>query len=155
MPNKSFVRCLLIPLGDKQLLLPSAIVAEVSSYQAPTPIDKQPNWLLGVFEWRNQQVPLIAIEEILAININSDNKKQRNIILYGLEASNLMPFYAFIATDIPRPLLIEEDSLIDSNIKPNNKNYIFDVTYDNQTLWLLNLTNIENMLRSFPIKIIT
>ncbi|MFK5969730.1 MAG: chemotaxis protein CheW [Candidatus Marithrix sp.] len=152
MPNESFVRCLLIPLGDKQLLLPSAIVAEVSPYQAPTTINKQPNWLLGVFEWRNQQVPLIAIEEILAINVNLDNKKQRSIILYGLEASNLMPFYAFIATDIPKPLLIKEDSLIDSNIKPNNKNYVFDIMYDNQTLWLPNLTNIENMLRSFPIK---
>ncbi len=152
MPTKSFVRCLLIPLGDKQLLLPSAIVAEVSPYLAPTIINKQPNWLLGVFEWRNQQVPLIAIEKILATNVNLDNKKQRSIILYGLEASNLMPFYAFIATDIPKPLLIKEDSLIDSNIKPNNKNYVFDVMYDNQTLWLPNLTNIENMLRSFPMK---
>ncbi len=152
MLNKSFVRCLLIPLGDRQLLLPSAIVAEVFPYQVPTPINKQPNWLLGIFEWRNQQVPLINIEEILATNISSDNKKQSIIILYGLEANHLMPFYAFIARDIPKPLSIEEDSLTDSNIKSNNKNYVFDVMYDNQTLWLPNLTNIENMLRSFPIK---
>lgn len=153
MSNKNFVRCLLIPLGDKQLLLPSATIAEVFPYQEPTPINNQPNWLLGVFEWRNQQVPLVAIEEILTTSTDSDKKKHRSIILYGLEANHSMPFYAFIATDIPKPLSIKEDSLTDSNIKPNNKNYVFNVMYDNQTLWLPNLTNIENMLRSFPIKL--
>ncbi|MCK5876779.1 MAG: chemotaxis protein CheW [Candidatus Marithrix sp.] len=148
MLNNDFVRCLLIPLGDKQLLLPSAVIAEVFPYQEPKPVDKQPDWLLGIFDWRNQQVPLIAIEEILPAEVNLA-KKYRNIIVYGLESSQVMPFYAFTATDIPRPLLIREKSLVESNSKPN-KNYVFNVMYDSQTLWLPNLTNIENMLRSFP-----
>ncbi|MBE9562391.1 MAG: chemotaxis protein CheW [Proteobacteria bacterium] len=150
MLNKNFIRCLLIPLGNKQILLPSAVIAEVYPYQEPKPVEAQPNWLLGILDWRNQQVPLIAIEEVLSTNISS-NKKQRSIILYGLESSNLMPFYAFTATDIPKPLLIKEEDLTEASSKPD-KNYAFNVMYDSQTAWLPNLTDIENMLRSFPFK---
>ncbi|MDM8564613.1 chemotaxis protein CheW [Candidatus Halobeggiatoa sp. HSG11] len=149
MSNKNFVRCLLIPLGDKQILLPSAVIAEVYPYQEPKPIAKQPDWLLGIFEWRNQQVPLITIEKFLS-TIKDSSKKCRSVILYGLESNKSMPFYALTATDIPKPLLIKEEDLTTPSFKPN-KNYVFNIMYDGQTIWLPNLTNIENMLRSFPL----
>ncbi len=151
MSNENFVRCLLVPLGDKQLLLPSAVIAEISPYQTPKPVDNQPNWLLGIFEWRNQQVPLVAIEKSLSTSSGAD-KKHRSIILYGLESSQLMPFYAFTSSDIPKSLLIKDNSLTDYSSSKLNKNYSFSAMYDNQTVWLPNLTIIENMLRSFPIK---
>jgi len=58
------VRCLLIPISGGQLLLPNSVVAEVFPYNEPERVaENQPNWLLGLIDWRNQRIPLLSIEE--------------------------------------------------------------------------------------------
>jgi chemosensory pili system protein ChpC len=53
----SEVASLLIPLHDKQLILPNVTVAEIIPYRAPTSISDNAGWLLGQLEWRNVHIP--------------------------------------------------------------------------------------------------
>ena len=150
MPNifTAAVRCLLIPINGGQLLLPCAVVAEVSPYKEPsTTAENQPNWLLGIINWRNQTVPLLSIEEALSLSVMTPSApKYRTVILYGLESSQMMPFYAFRAIDMPRTLNITEDSLSHPNADAR-MGLVFNVKVHNTEVgWLPDLTYLENLL---------
>lgn len=150
MPNpQPVVRSLLIPIHGGEVVLPSTVIAEITHYVRPEKINnKQPNWLLGLISWRNQQVPLISLEETMSLP-SSEKESQRMIVLYGLESPQNMPFYAFTAVDIPRVLVVTEGSLL--NPKPEKRpGFLFTVGVEQaKTIWLIDLPYIENLLRNY------
>jgi len=147
MSNDSVVRCLLIPIKGEQLLLPSAVIAEISPYNQPEQLDNNPpKWLLGVINWRNKRVPLLSIEEALSLPTDS-TPKYCTVIVYGLELAQTMPFYAFLATDVPRTLTVTEESLTNSNAN-THRGTVFNVTLQDQTALLPDLTYLENLLKN-------
>ncbi len=153
MPNNDIVvRCLLIHVNGAKLLLPNAVVAEVTSDNDDIELlaNNQPNWLLGTINWRNQRVPLLAIEEALSLPITTSSvKKYRIIILYGLESTQAMPFYAFRAIDVPRTIAVTEASL--TNPSTNiSRGLVFKVMYNTEITLLPNLTYLEKLLKTFP-----
>ncbi|MEW8260599.1 MAG: chemotaxis protein CheW, partial [Candidatus Thiodiazotropha taylori] len=53
------VRSVLIPLHERQILLPNATVAEVMGYQQPEYAgDELPEWFLGHLAWRGVMIPV-------------------------------------------------------------------------------------------------
>ena len=46
------IDCLLIPLRDRQLLLPNSAVAEVVPFSHLLMSDMDVNWVLGKLDWR-------------------------------------------------------------------------------------------------------
>lgn len=97
------VRSLLIPFYGHTFLLPSAIIAEVKPYQKPELLKAAPHWLHGILDWREQRVPLLAVDKLMNLEADKTHIEQlHTIVLYGIEAPANLPFYAFIATDIPR-----------------------------------------------------
>jgi chemosensory pili system protein ChpC len=152
MSNDSAVRCLLIPIKGAQLLLPSAVIAEISPYKQHEELNNNSaKWLLGIINWRNQRVPLLSIEEALSLPMDSSHSKNRIVIVYGLELTQTMPFYAFLATDIPRTLTVTEESLNNNNAEIQ-RGSVFNVTIqDNETALLPDLTYLENLLKNAPL----
>lgn len=147
------VRSLLIPISEGQLLIPGAIVAEVTNYKKPEPLTGTfPQWFLGMVLWRNQHVPVVSIEEFLTVGATSPiQKSTRLIILYGLEASQYMPFYAFIAADIPRTLAVK-DAILSNGQKSEKDGLEFDVEITEHGRALLpDLSNLENTLRKLQL----
>ena len=55
---------LLIPMSGEQLVLPNVTVAEIIPYIEPQAHNDKPDWYLGVFNWRNIDVPLVSFETI-------------------------------------------------------------------------------------------
>ncbi|HEW97842.1 MAG: hypothetical protein DRR16_25065 [Candidatus Parabeggiatoa sp. nov. 3] len=148
MSNDSVVRCLLIPIKGEQLLLPSAVIAEISPYKQHEQLDNNPpKWLLGVINWRNQRIPLLSIEEALSLPTDSTTPKYRIVIVNGLEMTQTMPFYAFLATDVPRTLTVTEESLTNSNAN-THRGTVFNVTLQDKTALLPDLTYLENILKN-------
>lgn len=143
------VRSLLIPIHSGQLLLPSAVIAEVTAYTVPDIIaDTQPDWLLGMVTWRNQHVPLLSIEQVLGLPVESVTADARIVVLYGLESPQTMPFYAFIASDIPSALAVNEESLTGTTGGDKQKGLVFSVTTtEHNEAFLPDLTYLENLLR--------
>jgi chemosensory pili system protein ChpC len=150
MPNTPLVRCFLIPIGDEQLLLPSAVIAEVFPYKEPEQVTlNSPTWLLGIINWRNQRLPLLSIEDIFSLpqQAKTSTKKPRIVVLYGLESAQTMPFYAFIATDIPRSLEVAEETLTNPNTDVHT-GLAFQVIGKNQeTILLPDLVHFETLLK--------
>jgi chemosensory pili system protein ChpC len=145
---QSTIRCLLIPSGGRQLLLPSTIVAEVFGYNEPELIfNEQPKWLLGMINWREQRVPLLSIEEALSLHQNEAHspKRYHTVVLYGLESTQTMPFYCFRATNVPSSLVVIEKTLAHFNVE-KRKGLVFNIEHGSNQFLLPDVNYLENLL---------
>jgi chemosensory pili system protein ChpC len=149
MSNNSAVRCILIPFGSGQLLLPTAVIAEVTSYKEPEQLDNdQPDWLLGIINWRKQRIPLISIEKTLSLPMIHPVNKIRTIVLYGLKSPHTMAFYAFQTIDVPRTIAaVTKSNLINNPKVEKNIGLLFNVkVHQADTAWLPDLNYLEENL---------
>jgi chemosensory pili system protein ChpC len=145
IPN--VVRCLLIPISGGQLLLPNSVVAEVFPYNEPERVaENQPNWLLGLIDWRNQRIPLLSIEEALSLPVATSAKKYRTVILYGLESTAVMPYYALRTAEVPRSVAVKEEDLTEPSSEKRT-GLVFSVVYNTETVWLPDFSYLENLLK--------
>ncbi len=151
MLNNVYIRCLLIPISEeRQLLLPSTVVAEVFPYHQPESVSgDQSGWLLGRINWREQQIYVLSIEKILSLPTTATLPRHRIVILYGLESNQTLPFYAIMATDVPRTLNVTEETL--NNFTAGDRSGIVFNTEINQqeSAWIPDLTYLENLLRKY------
>lgn len=150
MDNKdNIVRSLLIPIKGGKLLVPSAIVAEVTSLLTFEEIPENPyDWLDGMLLWRGQRVPLLNIEKILALPPGKKPKRQRIIILYGLEIGQTIPFYALLASDIPRTLILTEENVVKIGEGKRHSGIVFHAkVLGEENVWLPDLNYLEQLLK--------
>jgi len=136
------LRCILIPIGCGQLLLPSAVVAEICHYDEPKErINK--DGVLGVIDWCDKELPLLSVEEALSLAAPDCVKKYQNLILYGLDS---IEFYAIRATDMPRSLMVKSENLIELEQIESHNGLIYKVQYESEVAWLPDLSYLEGIV---------
>ncbi len=142
------IRSLLVPMNGGQLLLPSAVVAEITAYHSPEIVrEKSPEWFAGLIEWRGQRLPLVFLEKVLALPTANPTARFRTLVLYGLESPQTLPFYALVTADIPHVLSVNEESL--SQVNEEKRNGLLATVKINQqdVAWIPDLTYLEHLLR--------
>jgi len=146
------IRSLLISIQGGRLLLPTAVVAEITPYKkiistAHKTIVSMPPWLLEVVEWRGQNIPLLSLEKILSLPLAPLTTESHVVVLYGLEFIQITPFYAFVAATIPHVLSVSEDDLTaQRDIKRNGLVYSAKLN-EKETVFLPDVNFFENLLR--------
>lgn len=107
------LQTLLLPLNGFYLLAPQSMVVEITSYPKLTQGDADTSaWLLGLFEWRTAQVPLISFEMMSGIAATAARAKKPHIaVLYTLQGKPRFEYYALALTAIPKPALLSAASL--------------------------------------------
>lgn len=103
------VRCMLIPLHDGRLLLPSAAVAEVIGYRTPDPIADAPKWLQGTVSWHQREIPVIDFERLMGLGQVGAGIRQRIAVCYATGTGLASPLFGLVAQGIPRLLHIQQD----------------------------------------------
>src|SRR3989338_6749335 len=53
---------LVVPLSDRNLLLPNVALAELMPYRAPLATPGMPAWMLGQVAWRDLRLPLLSFQ---------------------------------------------------------------------------------------------
>lgn len=99
---------LLVPLADRNLLLPNVAVAELITYRAPQPVAGLPSWYLGQVAWRDLRLPLLSFEAA------SDGQAHvssgaRVIVVNALGGRPNVKFFALLVQGIPRSLKVGSD----------------------------------------------
>jgi len=103
----SSLNCLLLPLSDRILLLPSAAVAEVIRYPGkPEPVNNAPAWLLGRINWRGLELPLVSFEAASGKLLPSQGRQMA--VLNLSSGQGALKFYALLLQGFPRPLRVDE-----------------------------------------------
>lgn len=99
------IPCLLVPITDKKLLLPTVSIAEMLSYERPDPcrpVDEPANWYLGDLKWRGIHVPMLSIEAMTGGDIAPVTVNSQIAILNNTGVNAGLPFISFLTQGIPR-----------------------------------------------------
>lgn len=99
--RSSHLTGLLLPLADRNLILPNVAVAELIGYQSAAFDLDTPPWYLGRVTWRDQQIPLLSFESACASKIVI-GERARIVILNALGGRPDLKFIALLVQGIPR-----------------------------------------------------
>jgi chemosensory pili system protein ChpC len=108
------INTLLLPLRGFHVVLPQALVAEITQRPQVRAVREAPQWMLGTFDWRATRVPLLRFESLCERGRSEGRPSTRIAILYGLEGMDGLAFYAMELHAIPHPLILREDMLSDA-----------------------------------------
>lgn len=106
------IHSLEIPLGGVSLLLPSAAIAEVTSYSELDPIPGAAPWVLGVFGWRTQAVPVVSFEALLGRAPAAASASSKLVVFYPLAGRRAWEFFALLSAGEPRPRAIDTETAV-------------------------------------------
>ncbi len=161
--------CLLLPVKDKSLVLPSSAVAEIISYEKPKEVSDVPEWLEGILTWRGINIPLTYLEKIgshLAWN-SSEAKEERDASqkLYiavvnraqkvqednQAEKTNKYPFFGVVLQGVPKLHHVVEDGVkIVTQFPEDNPRYIMEVKIQSEYVLVPNLVSLWKMIDALP-----
>ncbi len=105
------ISCLLLPLKEKQLLLPNVSVAEIVSFSNLLTTASSAKWILGQVAWRGVSVPVVCYEILNKQSAPAPNTDARFAIINGTAGHAKLPFYAILIQGIPRLVRVTKEDL--------------------------------------------
>ena len=112
---ESIVRTQIIPLTGMSLVLPNTCIAEIIGYSKPSPVNKSPDWFLGMVNWRGLTIPTVSFEKANEVKFARSSKSTRIAVLNGISGNNELSFYGVVVQGIPRLASLDEASMQEVN----------------------------------------
>lgn len=148
------VRCLTLGLHGAKLLLPNTLVAEVSETTTARAAANTPDWLLGFVTWRGRNIPLVAFEQLLGLDVPGRHGESHMVILNTLNGNPRIPFIAVEIQGLPHLSLFKHGMLeYDENIKKGEPVVLAGLRADGESLIVPNIDMIERMLENLGISV--
>jgi len=103
--------CVLIPVGNSELLLPNVSIAEILPWRRVKPIENADHWCLGVLGWRGEKIPVVRFEVL-----NGGGEVERRVgrclvVMNRARSAKGRPFWALVADGLPRILQLDDDDV--------------------------------------------
>ncbi len=105
------VHALLLPVCDRYLLVPSALVAEVGVVERLTPLPLSPSWVLGVMSWRSRPIAVCDLGRFWGPPATI-GPKSRVAVFYPLPGRAPTEFFAILTNAEPQSRTIEAPSVL-------------------------------------------
>lgn len=106
------ISCLLIPVQNKNLLLPNAAVAEIVDYQTPESSEETPDWFLGYVYWRGIRLPLISYDQANESGSGEFAVGSRIAVTNTIgKKHKQLPFMAFVTQGLPRLMKVRNEEI--------------------------------------------
>jgi chemosensory pili system protein ChpC len=146
----SELSCILIPLRDAQLLLPSVCVAEIMPWRRIKTLQEVPAWCLGLLGWRGESVPVVHFE-----SLNESQGQQgapgRCLVVMNRTGSGASPFYALVAEGLPRLLQLSDDDISDDEQRAGAAEARI-VRVGTETASIPDLAFLESQVAALPLR---
>jgi chemosensory pili system protein ChpC len=150
----SEVRSVLIPLADRQLLLPNAVVAEIMGYQQPEAVEGQPDWFLGNMVWRGVLIPVISFEAMLGGGVVTPGHRGRIAIMNGLNGYPRLSHFGMVVQAIPSLVRVSTENVLALPAASDANPLIQQaVELDLNPAYIPNLDEIERQLQDVVSKL--
>ncbi len=139
--------CVLIPLADAHLLLPSVTVAEILPWRRVRRTPEMPNWCLGMLGWRGENLPVVQFE---LINGAGDKIAARNgrclVVMNRTRHRSGRAFYAISAAGLPRIVHLTDEDVVNLPVRLGPAETA-NVRLGTEAAVIPNLSYIEESLR--------
>lgn len=105
------IHALLLPVCDRYLLVPSALVAEIGVVDTMTALPLGPPWVLGVINWRSRPVPVCDLGRFWGPPAVV-GPKSRAVVFYPLPGRRPTEFFAVLTNAEPQSRTIESAAVL-------------------------------------------
>lgn len=144
--NSQSLSCVMIPVSDRQLLLPNVSIAEVVDFNSTDAGASTPEWLVGFLDWRGLTLPVISYDAANGgtLTVPGDNRG-RIIVLNTIGDSHQQaPFMALVTQGIPSQARLVEEQVrkLDGEAGPAD---LMQVEVDGEAAWIPNLEYLESL----------
>ena len=146
-PNQ--VDCLLIPLKDKNLLLPNVTVAEIIPFSHLLTTASSADWVLGRIDWRGTPVPVVCYEMLNQRPAPAPNPDARFAVVNGVGNHPDMPFFAILVQGIPRLVHLTEKDIQEVEAMKMGEFDMKAVSIDEGQAMIPDLDLLENKLLDY------
>ena len=109
------VPSLMIPMHGRPWLVPNIIVAEIIPLRQPDRPASGADWLLGILNWRDEDVPLISFERLNDSGNVSIGPDARIAVVNNV--SGKVKFYAVVIQGIPRLAKVTAAEVIEEPVE--------------------------------------
>jgi chemosensory pili system protein ChpC len=140
------LNCLMLPLKDRNMLLPNVTVAEIVPFSHLLTTNSNVDWVLGRVDWRGVTVPVVCYEMLNKQGAPAPNPNARFAIINGVGAHSRMPFYALLIQGIPKLVHVAEKDLQEVDAMNTGEYDARVVTLDQTPVVIPNLDHIEQTL---------
>ncbi|MFB2763948.1 MULTISPECIES: chemotaxis protein CheW [Marinobacter] len=144
--NSQSLSCVMIPVSDRQLLLPNVSIAEVVDFNSTDAGASTPEWLVGFLDWRGLTLPVISYDAANGgiLTVPGDNRG-RIIVLNTIgDGHQQAPFMALVTQGIPSQARLVEEQVrkLDGEAGPAD---LMQVEVDGEAAWIPNLEYLESL----------
>ncbi len=141
------VHCMLAPMEEASLLLPTQVVAEVVDYEQPDPITATPEWFLGQIEWENRHIPVFSYSALILGTAPADiRNRSRIMVVKSLCQSARVAYLGFLVSDIPRLVTILPDQLTNTGDENKSLGVFCHVLVDGQPAVIPDLERLTHLV---------
>jgi len=141
------IHCMLIPTNPETLLLPTSTMAEVIDYSTPEPMAEAPPWLLGQVEWESRQVPIFSFSALInGTDVGEVPSKSKIMILKSLSDSARVPYLGLLLGDLPQPVIIREDKLVETGDEKKALGVYSRITVDESEAIIPDLDRLTHLV---------
>ena len=99
---------LVVPLSDRNLLLPNVALAELMPYRTAQATPGMPAWMLGKVAWRDLRLPLLSFEAASGAQAQIGSNA-RVAVINALGGRPHVKFLALLVQGIPRSVKLENN----------------------------------------------
>lgn len=147
--NSQTLSCVMIPVSDRQLLLPNVSIAEVVDYASNDAGPGAPDWLAGYLEWRGLNLSVISYDAANGGNLAIPGDNRGRIVVLNSINSKKHSFIALITQGIPSQVRLTEDQ-VKQLAGENGPADLMQVEADGEAAWIPNLDYLESLASGQP-----
>lgn len=145
--NSQFLSCVMIPMADRQLLLPNVSIAEVVDAAFSDPGAGRPDWVVGYLDWRGLQLAVISYDAANGGTLAVPGTSRGRIVVLNTIGGrhNKSPFMALLAGGIPSQARLTGEQIRSMEGKPGPAD-LMQVEVEGESAWIPNLEYLEALV---------
>ena len=139
---------LLVPLAGERLIVPRACVAEVISYESPSPTADAPPWYAGLVRWNGRQVPVVSFEGAFGQTLPSVSNRTRIVVFHAMGGQLPSGYFGMLTQGFPQLVRVNADAVRPdpSRSFPDRSPVICQVRMVNETPLIPDFERLEQMI---------
>lgn len=105
------INCVVLPIGERGLLVPSVCVAEVLPWRRFREAGNTPSWMVGVLTWRGDSISVVRFENLNGSTADTSLDCECVAVMNRCRSAQGPEFYAIATDGLPRMIQVNEQDV--------------------------------------------
>jgi len=142
---------MLLPFSYRSLIVPNTLVAEIVPYSVPLAKPGLPGWHKGFLLWRNIEIPLISLAQLMDMEVMLEESKYQIAIINRVDTVCKNDYIAILLYDLPRLYKVKDNEITFVAPAPNEW-IVMEVALKEQKAFIPNIPNLFKKIDAVTIE---